>query len=106
MTSILERDSFDARLIEFRRIAVVAVGVLVAATAWHGVRGHLLHPAACSSVGCPGREGLIADALRRTGKYGNRTVHHRADIAAIHADGAEAFRLVGRHDAVEIPALH
>ena len=65
MTSILERDSFDARLIEYRRIAVLVVGALVAAAAWHGIRGHLVHAAACSSVGCLGREGLIAAALRR-----------------------------------------
>lgn len=65
MTSIFERDSFDARPIEYRRITVLIVVAFVAAATWHGVRGRLLHPAACSSVGCPGREGLIAAALRR-----------------------------------------
>ena len=47
MTSILERDSYDPRPIEFRRIAVAVLVLLVTGAAWYGIRDHLLYEATC-----------------------------------------------------------
>lgn len=66
MTRILQRDSFDPKSTEYRRITVAVFTLLVMAATWHGMRGSLLHQVARSSIGCPGRAELLAAAARRT----------------------------------------
>ncbi len=65
MNTLLERRSYDTRQREIRRLAVVILALLVAGIAWHWARNGLVYHAARSSVGCPGRWGLIAAELRQ-----------------------------------------
>lgn len=48
-----------------RRITVAAIALLASSVLWYGMRGTVAYRVACSSIGCPGRESLIAAALRR-----------------------------------------
>lgn len=65
MSSVLARHSYDPRQCETRRLIVAVLGVLVAGAVWHLVRNDLVYHAACSSIGCPGREELIGAVLRK-----------------------------------------
>ncbi len=65
MNTLLERNCFDSRARELRLLAVAALVLLVVSTVWHGVRGAVLYRVACSSIGCPGRQDLVAAVLRQ-----------------------------------------
>lgn len=64
MNPVFERSCYDSRRHEMRFLVVTVLVLLVASALWHGVRSTVVYRVACSSIGCPGREPLIADALR------------------------------------------
>lgn len=65
VTTVLTRDSYDPGRLEIRRLAVAALVLLTAGAAWRWASDGLIYDAARSSIGCPGREDLIAAALRQ-----------------------------------------
>ena len=67
MTGTLQRDCYDAKSVEARRIVVLVAVLIVLAGVWHGLRSTLVRGFAASSVGCYGREDLVRAALRAAG---------------------------------------
>ncbi len=65
MNPALERHCYDSRRREMRLLALAALVLLVTSALWHQVKGTVVYRVACSSIGCPDRLGLIADALRQ-----------------------------------------
>lgn len=63
VNDLFQRASYDPPRTESFRLVAATVLTLVASAGWHGSRGLVLQCAARSSVGCPGREGLIVAAL-------------------------------------------
>lgn len=64
MNPVLERSCYESRRHEMRFLVATVLVLLVASALWHGVRSAVVYQVACSSIGCPGREALIATALR------------------------------------------
>lgn len=67
LNNILERNSFDARSVEFRRLIPVALVLFILAGAWQGLQSHLIHYFGVASLGCPSRNELIRAALSQAG---------------------------------------
>ena len=67
MISVLARKSYDDPRVESRRLAVGFAFLIAASMVWFGARGGVVRLLARSSLGCPGREGLIVGALRQEG---------------------------------------
>lgn len=67
MHAVLGRDSFDRRSLELRRLVVLAVVIIAAAAAWHGIRSAVVRHFAQASVGCYSRGPLVGAALREQG---------------------------------------
>jgi hypothetical protein len=67
MSAILERNARDSSKTEHRRLILIAVATAVAAAAWHGSQGPLIHYFATASIGLDARQCLIHAALCRAG---------------------------------------
>ncbi len=67
MTNLLERNRYDDKSAEVRRLVVLAAILVVLAATWHGLRGTLISSLGASSVGCYGRDGLVRAAVRQAG---------------------------------------
>lgn len=79
MSDILERNSYDARRVEMRRIVIFVASLLVASCLWYIIRKPLTYHLACSAIGCLGREELIGSVVRRndsTLPYGGWKWYH------------------------------
>ena len=67
MTNVLERNSYDDKSVEARRLIALVAVLIVLAGAWHCLRGTLVRGFGAASVGCYGRDGLVRAALRQAG---------------------------------------
>jgi hypothetical protein len=67
MNCLFHRQSFDSGRMEAKRIFLGLAFVGVTSTVWHVGLPHLVYLLARSSVGCPARGPLIAEALRNEG---------------------------------------
>jgi len=64
---MLQRHSSESLRSECRRELIVVSLLLVASAGWYALRPALIRQTAIQSVGCPGREHLLAVAIRQAG---------------------------------------